>query len=179
MLKLTGKLSSALDWLVTAGGKISAYAVIVVTLIVTMDVTARFLLGAGTKWAVEFTAYFLVAIVFFGLAYTHREGAHIRIDFLFVRLPRKVQGWLEVVNSVLFLAYALFLGVLGLESVVTSFMRETTSRTGVDVIIWPFQLFMPLGLAIISLLLIRKIYMAIKSNTRKNQSSSNLEGVRR
>ena len=145
----------------------AAYAVLVMTLIVTYDVVARFLLGAGTKWATELTSYLMVAVVFFALAYTLREGSHIRITFLFVRLPRRVQDWSKLILSILFLGYTALLGWLGWDNAIASFTFKTTSRTGMDFVLWPYQLFIPLGLALLSLLLIRNIYTEIKNITHK------------
>jgi TRAP-type mannitol/chloroaromatic compound transport system permease small subunit len=156
------KINVALDWLVDAAGKVAAFLVLIITVMVALDVAARFVLGAGTKWSIEFTAYFLVGIVFFGLAFALKEGAHISIDIISKRLPQKVQKWLEVINSFFFLVYSLFLGYLSWETVITSISFGTTSRTAVDIIVWPFQLFIPIGLAITSLLLIRIILHNIK-----------------
>jgi TRAP-type C4-dicarboxylate transport system permease small subunit len=159
-------VTSLVHWLTTGGGVLSAVGILAITLMVTGDVAARFLAGAGTKWTLEFTGYILVLVVFFGLAYTLRERSHIRILFLVDRLPKKVQIWLEVVTSFIFLGFTAFLCYLTWNATLTSIGFGTTSRTGVDVLVWPYQLFMPLGLALISILLIGNIYTRIRDNIR-------------
>ena len=159
-------VTSLIRGLTTGGGMLAAFGIFAITLIVTGDVAARFLLGAGTKWTLEFTGYLLVMVVFLGLAYTLRERSHIRILFLVDRLPKKVQAWLAVVTSFIFLGFCAFLGYLTWHQTLTSITLGTTSRTGVDVLVWPYQLFMPLGLALISILLIGNIYTQIKNNIR-------------
>ena len=159
-------ITSLIRWLTTGGGVLAAFGILAITLMVTGDVTARFLAGAGTKWTLEFTGYLLVMVVFLGLAYTLRERSHIRILFLVDRLPKKVQAWMEVVTSFIFLGFCAFLCYLTWHLTLTSIILGTTSRTGVDVLIWPYQFFMPLGLALISILLIGNIYTQIRNNIR-------------
>ena len=163
---LLSAVTSLIRWLTTGGGVLAAFGIFAITLMVTGDVTARFLAGAGTKWTLEFTGYLLVMVVFLGLAYTLRERSHIRILFLVDRLPKKVQAWMEVVTSFIFLGFCAFLCYLTWHLTLTSIILGTTSRTGVDVLVWPYQLFMPLGLALISILLIGNIYTQIKNNIR-------------
>ena len=170
-------VTSLIRWLTTAGGVLAAFGIFAITVIVTGDVTARFLAGAGTKWTLEFTGYLLVMVVFLGLAYTLRERSHIRILFLVDRLPKKVQAWIEVVTSFIFLGFCAFLCYLTWHPTLTSINFGTTSRTGVDVLVWPYQLFMPLGLALISILLIGNIYTQIRSIIRgTDQLSISEEG---
>lgn len=159
--------NSLVRWLTIGGGVVAAVGILAMTLIVTGDVSARFLAGAGTKWTLEYTGYLLVMVVFLGLAYTLKQRGHIRILFLVDRLPKKVQGWLGVVTSFIFLGFCAFLCHLTWNATWTSFTLGTTSRTGVDVLVWPYQLFMPMGLGLISILLIGNIYSQIKNNIRR------------
>ena len=153
---------STLNTLVMAGAIIAAFAIFFITITTTVDVGMRFLLGAGTMWVLEFSRYALVAQVFFGLAYTLREKGHIRITFLVNRLPVKVQNWFNLFAPIMFLIYTSVLFHLTWDFFAISFVRKTTSVTAVDIIVWPFQVFIPLGLAIISLLLIRNIYTELR-----------------
>ena len=166
LLSLARKIASAVNWLVVAGGSLASGAVLVMAIGVTLDVMARFILGAGTKMALEFSGYLLVAVVFLGLAYTHEAGAHIRVDFLIKRLPERMLKWFKVIDSIVFLSYAVFLGYFGFEAVHTSYQFGTTSRTGIDVIVWPFQLIIPVGLTLTSLLLICRICRDVADNIR-------------
>jgi TRAP-type C4-dicarboxylate transport system permease small subunit len=140
--------------LADAGGYVAAAAVLAMAVLVSFDVLARFLLGSGTKMAVEVTGYLLVAIVFFGLAYAHKEKAHIRVEFFVKILPSGLQIWVRLFGSALFLFVTILLGTFGWDSVQTSVQYNTTSRTGLDVAIWPYQLAIPLGLFLVGILLV-------------------------
>ena len=151
-------ITNAINWLSVAGGVISAYTILGMTLLVTMDVIMRFAFNAATKFATETSSYLLVVSISLGLAYTLKERAHIKIDIVVSHLPNCIVKWLQVLSSVLALVFTSILFWLNGRNFLTSFTLKTTSRTGMDVIIWPTQLFIPLGLLIISLLLILNIY---------------------
>lgn len=164
-------LGSVLDWLVTAGARVSSYAIFVIAILVTFDATRRFVFGIATKWVVEFSAYLLVLVVFFGLAYTLREGSHIRVTFVLERLPEKAQYWLNLITPIMSLSFTTWLGLLTWKSMRSSFAFGATSQILTNVPIWPVQLLIPLGLALISLQLIRDIYTQIRAglvNRRKS-----------
>jgi TRAP-type C4-dicarboxylate transport system permease small subunit len=163
------RFRGAVNLLSIGSGKIASYAIFGMTLLVTIDVTMRFLLGHGTKAAVEFSSYLLVLIIFFGLAYTQREGRHITVDALVKRFPGKVQDWFKVISLALFLSYTIILCWLTWSFFLASYKYKTTSLSALDVQVWPYQLFMPLGLALISLLLVYDIYNKIRSLIRKKE----------
>jgi len=155
---LAGRLlSRAVNRITLAGCGIAGFALLVMTLIITMDVVLRYAF-TPTKWVHEFSTYLMVVVVFLGLAYALKEDAHIKVDFLVVRLPRRIQDWMKVIHSILFLVFAIVLCYFNWHLFTQSFALKTRSFTSVDVIVWPVQLFMPVGLAILSLLLICNIY---------------------
>lgn len=164
------RLVAGTEWLAVCGGYAASCALLVMTIGVSLDVLARFLLGAGTKMAIEMSGYLLVAIVFLGLAYTHKTKGHIEIDFLMRRLSARAQRWCRVVNSTIFLAYTVLLGYFGWKSAWTSYQFNSTSRTGLDLTIWPYQMIIPLGLAIASLLLVVSICHGIAREIQNDTS---------
>ena len=164
-------INAIINWLVSAQGKIAGYAVLVMTLMVTMDVILRFVFNAPTNFATEITAYLLVVSVSFGLAYTLKERAHIRIDLIISHLPRRATRWLQVFTSIISAFFTGFLCWLSWSQVAKSFALQTTSRTGLDVVIWPFQLFIPMGLALICLLLLLNIYNETRAALRKAEET--------
>jgi len=134
-----------------------------------MDVILRYGFGAPTPWAGEMSAYLLAVTVSLGLAYTQQENAHVRIDFLLCRLPKRFQDWIEVINSVLFLFVAITLCYLTWKNVVKSYTLKSTGLSLWNPLIWPGQAFISLGFALISLLLICNIYTEIKMVLSKNR----------
>jgi TRAP-type C4-dicarboxylate transport system permease small subunit len=166
---------NAINWLTAAGGNIAAYSVLAMTLIVTGDVIARWLFGSPTPWAMESAGYLLVIATPMALAYTLKVGGHIRVPILVNRLPEAVQHWLRVVTSILGLGYCGILSQLTWKQALASVKFGTTSGTSIDVILWPFQMVIPLGLSLISLLLVLNIYNETRVALGKVKESKEVE----
>ena len=160
-MKITQRLLAGAERLSVAGGYIASAALLVMTVGVSLAVLARFFFGAGTKAATELSGYLLVAIVFFGLAYTDKTKGHVEIHFFTARLPAAMQRGLRFFNSFVFLAYTVVLAYFGWRTVWDSYTFNSTSRTGLDVLIWPYQLFIPVGLALATLLVAARLLAEI------------------
>lgn len=160
------RLGEAIDWIVRAGGYLAGGALLLMTLGVTLDVLARYVLGAGTKAALELSGYALVAIVFLGLAYTHRSRSHIEVDFVTKHLSEPIRRWLRNLSTLVFLVYTVLLGYFGWRTFWDSYDFGTTSRTGLDVAVWPYQLIIPVGLGIATLLLAWETFIGVARRGR-------------
>jgi len=140
---------------------VAGIAVLVMAFLVTSDVFMRYLLNAPSKWINEIITYLMVVLISLGLAYTQREGAHIRVDFLLNRLSKTARGWVDLITLVLFFVYAVILLYFTSTNCVFSWKLGTTSMTIMQFPVAPWQTFIPLGLAILALLLIRIIYTRV------------------
>ena len=161
--------SLAIHRLTLITGLIAGFSLLAMTLMVTMDVTLRYGFNAPTKWANEFSAYLAVLVIFLGISYVLRENAHIRVDVVVRKLPRRAQDWIRVITSVILLGYIIILFHLTWDVLVVNFAINKTSFTVMDVPIWPIQAFIPLGLAIMGLLLIQHIFVEAKVALRKTE----------
>ena len=164
-------LNFATNRLTVITGLIAGFAILAMTVLIAMDVTLRYGFNAPTKWVDEISLYLMVVAVFIGLSYTLKEKGHIRVEFIVERLSRRVRNWLTVITSITFLVFTVFLIYLTWGSVLMSFASKLSSRTALDVIIWPFQALIPLGLALMALILIYNIYTEIKVALGKTERS--------
>ena len=129
---------------------------------ITLDVFLRRVFNAPTIWANEASSYLLLVMVFMGAAYALREKAHIRIDVVVTKLPRRVQDWMQVISSIIFLIFTGILGYFTWSIFMDTVRFAETSRSLWDIPLAPWQVWLPLGLAIISLLLTLNIYNEVK-----------------
>ena len=153
----SGALRQLVARLSMASEFIANIALFLMTLGITADVFYRWLAGVSSKSVVELTGYLMVAVVFFGLAPAQRARAHIKVDIFLNMFPKAVKRAIEWLTQVMFIVYSVILCYLGWDSVTTSYMFKTTSRTGLDVLVWPFQLFIPIGLALLIVVLISEM----------------------
>ena len=78
------------------------------TLVVTLQVVCRYLLGASLTWSEEFARYSLVWITFLGGSIALKKRAHMGLQALADALPPKVQNLVETLTLI---------GILGFLSI--------------------------------------------------------------
>jgi len=134
----------------------------VVTLVVLVSVfgvaiTVRAVANVGWPFVEEFTHYWLVLVGSFALAYTLRNGEHIKVRTITQLLPKRVRSILAVIASLLAVAIVAYLtqkgGIWfwqGLETGVRSVYPS-------HVILWPVYLLVPVGLIFLGLELLREL----------------------
>ena len=98
------QLGAALGWVINASALGAAGIVVILMGLVTADVTGRYLFNSPVPMTYEVGAFMLVFIVFMGLAYSQRQGAHIRVEFLTLRLSPKPRGILDLLSYTLGIA---------------------------------------------------------------------------
>ena len=99
-----GVIGRLVHHLVQAGGVLAGVSTVLILVLVCVEVVAR-LFNHSTMVADELAGYLNAAIVFFGLAYTVREGGFIRIELVYDRLRGgwlRAARWFIVVTSLLF-----------------------------------------------------------------------------
>ena len=152
----------ACDGITMASADVSGALVLFMALAIGVDVFLRYVFNAPTIWINEASRYALLMVTFLGLAYTRKLDAHIRVDFITSRLPKRLQDWARVIDSVVFLVVVSILFYLTWGLFMGSVERGSTSTSLWDPLIAPWQFFTPLGLAIVGLLLICNIYTESK-----------------
>jgi TRAP-type C4-dicarboxylate transport system permease small subunit len=75
---------------------VGVVCVVMMMLLTTADVIARYVFNSPTMWADEMASYLLIAIVFLGLAQNLRTDGHIRIDVVTSHVTPRVRLVLEV-----------------------------------------------------------------------------------
>lgn len=105
-----------IDLLSMLGGVGAAASVFMLCLLIMVSVIARYVFNRPFLYVDEIASYLLVSLVFLGLAYTLREGGHIRVEMLVDRLSRRARSILGAVTGLIAVVWAffLFIGVTGL-----------------------------------------------------------------
>lgn len=99
-----------IDRLSTAVGKLFAWCILILTLVVSYEVFVRYVLGQPTTWAYD-VSYILYGTLFMMAgAYALSRNAHVRGDVIYRFFPVKVQASIDLVLYILFF----FPGVIAL-----------------------------------------------------------------
>jgi|SRR5699024_1520337 len=151
-----------IDKISNAFGLIAGITMILGVVLVLTEVVVRSIFDSTIYITQEYTAYFMVAITFFGLAYTLKEKGHIRLTFLHkIVKPGKGRTILDIYaficGFVIFaiITYATFDFFLSTYAAGTRSMQITKTYLAIP------QFAMPLGSFIITLQFIAEILKSI------------------
>jgi TRAP-type transport system small permease protein len=88
---------------------------IVMVLLVFAQVIFRYVFHNSLSWSEEISRYLLVWIIFLSTGYVLGKKAHIYLDVIFLRFPRKVRNVLHKVSALLMMFYAFIVAYYGFE----------------------------------------------------------------
>ena len=132
-------------------GELVAYWSVIAVFVYYYEVMARYVFNSPTNWAHE--SMFLM----FGMQYllaggfVMREGAHVRVDVIYNRLPNRGKAMVDVLTSVFFFIFTLTLLYTGWTFFHDSYTVSEVSFTEWAIQYWPIKFSLPLGAALLTL----------------------------
>jgi TRAP-type C4-dicarboxylate transport system permease small subunit len=123
---------------------LSGACLVMMTLLITAQIAARFM-GAVIPSSEDFAGWLLSATIFFGLAYTFHEGAHIRVTMLLVRLGATKRRYFEFFNLATGLLISGYLAFYTFHTVYESYDFGDVTDTYLVVPLWMVQMPMAIG----------------------------------
>lgn len=120
------------DSLIKYIGYFTAFIVAILVLLVVYDATARYLFSTGSIALQELEWHLFDVIILFGIAYTLRENAHVRVDIFYATYSKKTKALLNIISSLFFiLPFSLLIIYIGIDFVAMSFTQnESSSNPG-------------------------------------------------
>jgi len=128
-------------------GKLFAWTVVMLTLLVCFDVTLRYVLNAPNQWVFDI-AYILYGLLFMMAgAYTLSRNGHVRADMVYRTLQPRTQAWFDLVLYIVFFVPGIAaLVYAGIEFTAASWeMKEVSSVTSAGVPVYPYKLAIPVA----------------------------------
>ena len=83
------------------GGKIMHWLCAVLVLLLTFEVTARYIFNSPTMWANQLSIMFLGGIVALGWGYVHYHREHVRVDIFYINYSPRTKALFDVVSYLL------------------------------------------------------------------------------
>lgn len=115
------------------GAYISSILFVALVSLVMVEIVGRSFFDYSTMLADEYSGYFYLAAVFFGLAYTFDENVHIRINIITSRLSKDKQRYIDIFAGILgtvILCFALYYSYLYMiDSKEMEMLSENVSET--------------------------------------------------
>ncbi len=120
------------------------------TLVTFVQVVARYVFNYSFVWAMEFTGVLFAWLIFVGMSYGVRVGAHIGIDIVVRRLGAGTARVVGMVASALCVAYACILGYGGF-NLVAKLKEVGILMQDIPIEQWIPRIVLPLGFALLAL----------------------------
>jgi len=130
------------------GAYISSTLFVALVVLVMTEIIGRSFFDYSTMLADEYSGYFYLGAVFFGLAFTFNEGGHIRINIVTSRLSKNKQRLIDIFAgslATIILGFALYYGFLFMaDSKDMEMLSENVSETP----LWLTQIPITIGMSL-------------------------------
>jgi C4-dicarboxylate transporter DctM subunit len=168
MEKWVGLLSDKLN---LSAGYVAGFFILIIGVIVTYDVLARYLFNAPTVWVLEISIILGIGAAFLGGGYCLREKNHINVDNVISKLSRPNRILVELMGLIFSTIYCFVLTWKGLILTIVAFQTGEVSPTVLNIPVWIPLSFVPLGGALLMLEFIRQIMTGISDwrNTARGE----------
>ena len=113
-------------------GYFTAFILALLVLLVVYDATARYLFSTGSIALQELEWHLFDVVILFGIAYTLKENAHVRVDIFYASYSEKTKVIVNLISSLFFiLPFSLLIIYIGIDFVALSFAQnESSSNPG-------------------------------------------------
>ena len=109
-------------------GYFTAFILGVLILLVVYDATARYLFSTGSVALQELEWHLFDIVILFGIAYTLKENAHVRVDIFYASFSKKTKALINTTASLFFvLPFSLLIIYIGIDFVHISFVQQEAS----------------------------------------------------
>ena len=131
-------LSRGIDRVNTTIGRAVSWLILLAVLVSAGNAIVRKVFNTSSNMWLELHWYLYGAAFLGAAAYTLLENEHIRIDLVYGMWPRKVQHWIDLIGSLLFLMPFVILMIYFLYPwTVRSIERGEVSSSAGGLILWP------------------------------------------
>lgn len=122
---------------ITLLNALSGYVLFFMMLLITVDVTGRYLFASPISGTLELTEFLMVFVVFFSLAYVQMRNRHIRVELLTQRFSQRTEHGVAVLTLLLAAVFFAFMAWESWLSALSSFRYREASEGLVQIPIYP------------------------------------------
>ena len=150
-MKSCTKLLNGIDGLNRVIGTSVSVLIIVLTILIVVEVTFRYLFSSPTVWGTELTSLIFATYILLGGGYTLLKNDHVRMDMIYQRFSEKGRAMLDLLTCPLALLYCVILVVEGGDMVAEAIASKRTLSSDWAPLMWPWLLALPVGSLLLGL----------------------------
>jgi len=151
-------ISNFIGKLTKTGAYLSAFILVSLVSLILIEIFIRAFFDMSTMIADEYSGYFYLASIFFGLAYTFSSDSHIRINIITSRLSKKTNNKIDILAAVITLAVLAFALYRTILFTYDSYELEMLSENVSETPLYLTQLAMPIGITMFMLAVVLFIF---------------------
>lgn len=144
-------------------------SLVVTTLIIFAQIIMRSIFNSSLTWSEELTRYIFIWQIWLGVSIAERDHAHIKLEITNSLIKNEtVKDVLDILASIVWLAFCGFLFVVGCQLVAQMYARGNVS-SAMRLPMYIVYIVLPLSSAILSLRLLGRLVGDIKALFHKNK----------
>lgn len=136
---------------------IGGTVILLLVLLATANVLGRWLFSLPISGYIDWVEQAMAFLAFLGIAYTKREGGHIRMDILVGHIHGRFLWFVELMATLLMLGITLVL-IYGSYLHFERAFKIGDSSLDINLPIWPAKLVVPVALTVLALRLLLQIW---------------------
>ena len=145
-------LSRAIDALNERVGRLTYWLVLAAVLISAGNAVVRYTIDVSSNAWLEIQWYLFSVVFLFCAGYTLLHNQHVRIDIVSGMFSKRVQTWIDIVGTVLFLLpMAITIMWLSWPVFLDAYRSHEVSTNAGGLTVWPARLMLPIGFAFLIL----------------------------
>lgn len=141
MQKLAGAVTRTNIWI----GKVAAWLIVPMFLLLMADVTMRYVVGSAAIWTAEFAQLIFGAYAVIAGGYLLVERAHVNVDIFYGKFSRVNKAIVDLATSFLFFLFLVVLIWQGIDMAWDSAAKFERSSSLWNPHIWPVKIVIPVA----------------------------------
>lgn len=152
----------------------SGFIIIAMMLIVCYEVMMSYFFDAPTTWVMDISIFLFLAALFLPQAYTQQSGQHVRMDSIYLRLPKQLQVILDLISSSISLFFWVLFSWSAIDYALEAHRMHTTTISVLYAPIWPILTVIAVGVTLLCFQILIDFIVDINkciSKFRRDESS--------
>ncbi|WP_191602449.1 TRAP transporter small permease [Marinomonas algicola] len=158
--------------LITLCGQLSAILFVLVAVIITYEVIARYVFTAPTIWSEDISLLCQIWATCLGASWVLQHKALIRIDFLTSMLGERVRKMSDFVALLSIIFFAGFVAYYGFELLRESIEMGSASASMLGLPLWATKSAIPVGFGLLTLQAILEMVLLFASDYQEHEEVS-------
>jgi len=121
----------------------------------------RYVMKAAPEWSEEVAIYLIVWAVYLVSSTLQEERGHVGATFFIELFPLPVRRWVEVATNIIGFIFSVLIVYYGIYIVRATYMMGEVSYTSLRFPMWIAYLAVPVGIALLSFRLIRRLWFLL------------------